>query len=201
MTRHSEEDPKKSKVKIKQGAEEKGHGENEPIECIDAETTVTEKDLQARLTEKEKEAAANYDKYVRAVAELDNYKKIAAREKSDVIKYANENILKDILPILDNLDRALDHAAKGQDTESLTEGLRIIRGQLMSALEKYGVTGIESVNNEFDPNIHESLQRIQITEGEDNKVVEEFEKGYLLHNRLLRPAKVSVSKCIDKKEE
>ncbi len=183
MSKHSEEN-KKNGTKAAGEAPEK-----KPVE-----TEENIKELQARLAEKEKEAASHYDKYVRALAELDNYKKHAAREKADLIKYSNENIIKDILPILDSLDRALDHAETTKDIEKFIEGLKIIHGQLLNCLEKYGVKKVETVGQEFDPNIHEAIQSVESSEHESNKVVEEFEKGYLLNDRLLKAAKVSVSK-------
>ena len=150
--------------------------------------------LSAQLAEKEKEAAANYDKYVRSVAELENFKRHAAREKADLIKYGNENIIKDILPVLDSLDRALEHAETTKEIESLIKGLKIIYGQLVNCLEKFGVKRIETIGQEFDPNVHEAIQRVEDSEHEDNQVVAEFEKGYLLNDRLLKAAKVSVAK-------
>jgi molecular chaperone GrpE len=152
------------------------------------------KALQDKLAEKEKEATGHHDKYVRALAELENYKKFAAREKADLLKFGNENIVKDILPCLDNLDRALDHADKTQDVEKLVDGLKMIQGQLLCCLEKHGVQKIECVGQDFDPNLHEAIQSIETDDQEDNKVMDEYQKGYLLNNRLLKAAKVSVSK-------
>jgi len=98
-----------------------------------------EDDLSAKLQEKEKEATDNYDKYVRAVAELENYKKRALRERTDSIKYGNENIIKDILPLVDNLDRALQHTGNSGDFEAFKEGLKMLQDQLLCTLEKHGV--------------------------------------------------------------
>lgn len=151
-------------------------------------------DLVMKLKEKEKEAAGNLDKYMRAVAELENYKKRAAKEKAESIKYGNENLLKDILPLADSLDRACKHACNSEDFETFKTGLKLLQDQLCCCLEKHGVGKIEAVGKDFDPNIHEALLQVNTEELEDNKVVDEFEKGYLLNSRLLRPAKVSVSK-------
>ncbi len=153
-----------------------------------------EPDLQAQLEEKQKEAAANYDKYLRAVADLDNYKKRAARERADYIKYANENILKDLLSVLDNLERAREHAANSRDFDSFLEGLDLIQGQFKDLLARHGVETVETKDREFDPNVHEAVMRVPGTAENDNKIVEEFQRGYILNGRLLRPAKVSVAK-------
>lgn len=158
------------------------------------ETDAGEADLRAQLEEKQKEAGENYDKYLRAVADLDNYKKRAARERADYIKYANENILKDLLSVLDNMERAREHAATSRDFDSFLEGLDLIQGQFRDLLTRYGVETVETKGREFDPNLHEAVMRVPANDENENKIVEEFEKGYILNGRLLRPAKVSVAK-------
>jgi len=153
-----------------------------------------DQDLPAKYLEKEKEAKENYEKYLRSVAELENYKKFAAKERADLIRYNNESIIRDLLPILDSLDRALDHAGTSKDVSAFVEGVRMIQEQLLNRLEKYGVRKIEAAGKEFDPNIHEALLQVESDTHEDNHVVTEFEKGYLLNDRLLKPAKVSVAR-------
>lgn len=157
-----------------------------------------EKDLSARLAEKEKEAAENYDRFLRAFAELDNYKKRVAKERVDLVKYANETIIKDMLPILDSLDRALEHAGNAEGFNAFIEGIQLVRDQFYGCLKNHGVERIEAKGKDFDPNFHEAVLQIESEECEENKIVEEFEKGYTLNGRLLRPAKVSVSKSIKK---
>lgn len=154
-----------------------------------------EEDIMLKLQEKEKEGLQNYDRYLRAVAELDNYRKRAAREKADAIKYGNENLIKDILPLMDSLDRAVEHASCNQDDfEAFRKGLELIRSQFQSCLQKYGVEQVDTTGSEFDPNFHEALMQVESENHENNQVVQELEKGYLLNGRLLRPAKVSVCK-------
>jgi len=158
------------------------------------EKVVGENDLTARLEEKEKEAAENYDKYIRTVAELENYKKRAAKEKADSIRYGNENLIKDILPLVDSMDRALQHADNSGDFEAFKKGLKLLQDQLLCSLEKHGVQKIDCVDKTFDPNVHEALFQVESDAHEENTIVDELEKGYLLSGRLLRPAKVSVCK-------
>jgi molecular chaperone GrpE len=160
----------------------------------ESQDTTKSEDTMMKLKEKEKEAAENFDKYMRAVAELENYNKRAAKEKAESIKYGNENLLKDILPLADSLDRACRHACTSEDFEAFKAGLKLLQDQLCCCLEKHGVEKIEVVGKDFDPNVHEALLQVNTEEHGDNKVVDEFEKGYLLNSRLLRPAKVSVSK-------
>jgi molecular chaperone GrpE len=155
-------------------------------------------DLKVMLEEKEKEVADNYDKYLRAVAELDNYKKRAAKERLDILKYGKEDVIKDILPFIDSLDRALEHAEGNTDINAFKEGLKLIQDQLLGSLKKHGVERIECAGQEFDPNFHEAMMQVDSQQHEDNKVINEYERGYLLNGRLLRPSKVSVCKKINK---
>jgi len=157
-------------------------------------------DMQNRLAVKEKEAAENYDKYVRALAEFDNYKKRSAKEKADLVKFGNEALLRDILPIVDNLDRALKHAEDSCNFESFKKGLELLRTQLICSLEKHGIEAIDCANKTFDPNVHEAMMQVDSEAHESNQIVDELEKGYLLHGRLLRPSKVSVCKRSEAKE-
>jgi molecular chaperone GrpE len=165
-----------------------------------ADSVLQNTDLQVKLEEKEKEAASNYDKYVRAVAELDNYKKRAAKEKQDTIKYGKEDVIKDILPFVDSLDRALEHAESNTDINSFKEGLKLIQDQLLCSLKKHGVERIECAGQDFDPNFHEAMMKVDSEQHDENKIVNEYERGYLLNGRLLRPSKVSVCKKINNKE-
>lgn len=153
-------------------------------------------DLMKRLEDAERRAVENYDKYLRAVAELENYKKRAAKEKAEAIAYGNENIIKDVLPILDSLDRATEHACNTGDMVAFKEGFKLVKDQLLACLGKHGVEKIETVGAEFDPNLHDALLQVESEEHGNNKVIEEFEKGYLFKGRLLKPAKVSVGRSI-----
>jgi molecular chaperone GrpE len=158
-----------------------------------------EEDLMIKLQETERKASENYDKYVRVAAELDNYKKRALREKADAIKYGNDNLLRDILPLVDSLDRAMEHACNSDDFDTFKKGLKMLQEQLLCCLQKHGVVQIESVGRDFDPNVHEAMMQVESDEHKESKVVGEFERGYLLNGRLLRPAKVSV--CRRSKKE
>ncbi|MCX7816525.1 MAG: nucleotide exchange factor GrpE [Syntrophales bacterium] len=151
-------------------------------------------ELQEKLKQKEKEAAENYDKYLRALADLENYKKRSAREKAEVIKFGQENLIRDMLPVLDSLDRAIEQSEKTENFAAFKEGLKMVRSQMMSCLAKYGVEPIDCLNCYFDPNYHEALAQVESEHHEENEIVEEYQKGYLLNGRLLRPAKVAICK-------
>lgn len=151
-------------------------------------------DLMVKLEEAEKKAAENYDKYLRSVAEFDNYRKRSIREKADAINYGNEKLLQDFLPLLDGIDRAIEQSEKAGDIESFKTGLRMIRDHFFNCLKKNGVEPIEALKKDFDPNLHEAVFQVDSPDHEHNEVVNEFEKGFLLNGRLLRPARVSVCK-------
>jgi molecular chaperone GrpE len=150
--------------------------------------------LRKELEEKEKEAKDNLDRFLRVAADLENYKKRAAREKEDYLKFANEDLIKAILPAIDNLERAVNHSEKAVDLQSLVAGVKLTIQQLLQSLNKFGLSSIESVGKPFDPAVHEAMMVVETDQHEPNQVVEEFHKGYLLHERLIRPAGVSVSK-------
>ncbi|MFO7568303.1 MAG: nucleotide exchange factor GrpE [Smithellaceae bacterium] len=149
--------------------------------------------LQEALEAKEKEALENYDRYMRTLADLDNYRKRAAREKADTLKYGKEDVIRDILPFVDSLDRALDHT-DSQDAQAFRDGIALIQDQLLCCLKKHGVEKIESAGAVFDPNFHEALMQVDSADHQDNQVVSEMEKGYLLNGRLIRPSRVCVCK-------
>jgi molecular chaperone GrpE len=150
--------------------------------------------LRKELEEKGKEAKDNLDRFLRVAADLENYKKRAAREKEDYLKFANEELIKAILPVIDNLERAVNHSEKAVDLQSLVAGVKLTIQQLLQSLNKFGLSSIESVGKPFDPAVHEAMMVVETDQHEPNQVVEEFHKGYLLHDRLIRPAGVSVSK-------
>jgi Molecular chaperone GrpE (heat shock protein) len=188
------------KIKKEHIAKQSQAASGSPDEVIAGGAPLEINDLKAKLEDKEKEAAANYDKYLRTVAELDNYKKRAAKEKIDTIKYGNEEIIRDILPFVDSLDRAMEQTG-GSDVEAFKDGIKLIREQLLCCLKKYGLERIESAGLDFDPNFHEAMMQIHSDEHEENKIVNEIAKGYLLNGRLLRPSKVCVCKKINKEND
>ena len=166
---------------------------SEPVDVVEEAADTETENLKEALEAKEKEAKENYDRYLRTVAELDNYKKRAARDKADILKYGKEDLVKDILPFLDSLDRALTHA-DSNDAQAFKSGITLIQDQLLGCLKKHGVERIESAGADFDPNFHEALMQMDSAEHRDNQVVSEMEKGYLLNGRLIRPSRVCVCK-------
>jgi molecular chaperone GrpE len=199
---------KEKKKNQEQSGSEKGHQEKllesvgEELHLhLEEERREKEKEieeLKKKVEEKEKEAKEHYDRLLRVAADLENYKKRAVKEKEEWIKFANEDLIKAILPFIDNLERAVNHAEKVADTGVMIEGVRLTVQQLLKTLGKFGVSLIESVGKPFDPAMHEAMFVVKTDKHEPNQVVEELQKGYLLYDRLLRPATVSVSKPPEK---
>lgn len=150
--------------------------------------------LRQRLEAKEQEAKNNYERLLRQAAELENFKKRTTREREESIRFANEALIKDLLPVVDNLERAVAHAQGGGNDKPLVEGVEMVIRGILDVFTKYGVTQIEAIGQAFDPIKHEAMAQVETEEHEPNTVVEEHHKGYLLHSRLLRPALVSVAK-------
>ncbi len=149
----------------------------------------------------QEEAEKYEDLYLRSTADLENVKKRLEREKDSIVKFANEDLVKDLLPVLDNTERAIDHTgADSSDQEGFLEGLRLIHQSLKSVLEKFGVKPVIALSEKFDPEYHEAVMQEENPDAEDGTVLVEVQKGYLLKDRLLRPAMVVVSKkpAIDK---
>jgi molecular chaperone GrpE len=155
-----------------------------------------EQDLAAALEEARGKLQESEEKILRLAADFDNTKKRLERERDISLKYAEENILKELLPGMDNIERAMAQAQESNSIESLLQGVELTRDGLMATLEKFGVKAIESVGEVFDPNIHEALAMEETDKMEPNKVLREFQKGYFYKDRLLRPAKVIVSKPV-----
>ena len=143
------------------------------------------------------------DRWLRATADLDNFKKRAAKEREDWTRYSQEKLLKDFIVILDNLERAIDHFETGRKRddpevpEALVEGIRMTQRLFLTTLERYGVTPIDAVNRPFDPASHDAMMQVESDEHDPNTVIQEAERGYYLHDRLLRPTKVIVSKTTE----
>ena len=151
-------------------------------------------DLRQQLAAKEIEAKNNFDRQLRQAAELENYKKRSVRDRDDAARYANEMLLKDLLPVVDNLERAVAHASGGGNGKPLVEGVEMVLRSLLDTLAKHGVSQMIAVGQSFDPAKHEAIAQVESEDHEPNSVVEELHKGYLLRERLLRPALVSVAK-------
>jgi len=160
-----------------------------PAQIIQEELTR----LRQALEEKTREAEAAHGRYLRALAELDNTRKRAQREREEYLRFANESLLRELLPVLDNFDRAIRGARMSGVPEVFVAGLGLMQRDLLRVLEKFGVTPFSSVGEPFNPERHEAVARVLATDHPEMTVVEETLRGYLLNGRVLRTAKVTVA--------
>jgi molecular chaperone GrpE len=173
------------------------------IENLDAlsqdTTSATEEasqvsELQQALTAKAEELKSLNDKYLRLAAEFDNYKRLVQRDQRDQIRFGNEQLLKELLPVIDNLERAIKASQEGGSSDALIQGVELTLKQLTGALTRFHVTPIQTVGQLFNPATHHSVTSVASKKVPEQHVVEEFQRGYLLHDRILRAAMVSVSR-------
>ncbi len=154
--------------------------------------------LREALEAKSREADEQRDRHLRAVAEFDNARKRAAREREEYTRYANESLVRELLPVLDNFERALQAARGEPGAAAVTSGVELIQRELMRVLEKAGVTAFASVGQPFDPARHDAVARVPAGPGRpEGTVVDETARGYLLNGRVLRPAMVTVAMAPD----
>jgi len=159
------------------------------------------KALEEKLDSVEQEAKDNYDRWLRVSAEFENYQKRAAREMNDFRKFANENFVKAMLPVVDNLDRAIELSSNDKHAESsMLEGVRMTLKEILKVFEQFNVKPFESLGKIFDPSLHQAVMQEETEAHPENSVAKELQKGYMMHDRLLRPAMVVVSKTKTKPE-
>jgi molecular chaperone GrpE len=183
---------------IEIASEHQGDVTSEPHEDqVPAETT-PEEEIENRLQEAEQKAQDNYDRLLRVSAEFDNYKKRTAREMQDVAKYANEKLAGDLLTVVDNLERAIDSATSqcGAD-DPVVQGVSLVLEEVIKILDRHHVKPIKAFGEPFDPTLHQAMMQEASQEYPPNTVVREMQKGYLIHDRLLRPSLVAVSTAAD----
>ena len=151
--------------------------------------------LCAELEETRAKLAETDDRFLRLQAEFENFRKRGVREREEALRYGHQNLVKDLLATVDNLERAIDHAAGGDEEglEGVVQGVELVHRELLSALGKYGVSSIEALAEPFDPNVHEAMGQVPSEASPPNTVVQVLEKGYSVHDRLIRPAKVMIS--------
>ena len=197
---------KKIKINIDSDEEAKNETADEPAaeddkslesKTEDANSAEAEnflKEMEAKLEAKEEEAKETYDRLLRVTADFENYKKRSSREMEDFRKYANQSLLKEMLSVVDNLELAINSSNEEKNTDkSLIEGLNLTLNEILRVFEKFNVKPIEAQGQTFDPAYHEAVMREETDDYPENSVISEFQKGYLIHDRLLRPAMVVVA--------
>jgi molecular chaperone GrpE len=177
---------------------EKNDAQDIPAEEIKAEKEAIYPDeiekFKNQLQEKDKELKDTLDRLLRVRADFDNYQKRAKKERQEFEKFASEGLIKNLLHVMDNLERAINSANETGDVAPLVKGIEMTIKQFKDTLKNAGLKEIASVGETFDPSKHEAIKLITEHEEAENKIVEEYEKGYLLHERVIRPSKVGVAK-------
>jgi molecular chaperone GrpE len=162
-------------------------------DCTSAEDRGVIEELQLALTAKAEEAKSLNDKYLRLAAEFDNYKRLIQRDQRDQIRFGNESLLKELLPVVDNLERAIKASHEGGNNKALIQGVDLTLKQLTGALSRFHVTPVQTIGQPFDPAMHQAVVSIASEKVPAQHVLDELQRGYLLHDRILRAAMVSVS--------
>ena len=172
-----------------------GQGEQEPLMTVEV-GSITSEQLQ-ELKDRAAKADENWERLLRTTADLDNFKKRAAREKQDATKYANESLLQKLVSVLDNFDMALAAAqnTKSDGVQQLQAGINMIHQQLKKVLVEAGLEEVDASGKAFDPNLHEAVSQQETAEAPEGQIVQQLRKGYKLRDRLLRPAGVVVAKA------
>ena len=191
------------KISIKNGTDQElSEDAIHPDERTDLDHADDIQSLKEKLKITEEEAKNNYDRYLRLAAEFDNFKKRASREKDEFRKYANESIIQELLPVADNLERAIQ-AIKDDDSvnDLVLEGISMTLKEILKVFEKFKVTPIEALGEPFDPAFHQAVLQEETDIHPENTVLNELQKGYTIHDRLLRPSMVVVSKSATKEND
>ena len=199
MSKKDNKEAKVEEVKEEPVVDTSSEAVETPVEENSKESKDSAEDKIAELEKKIEELSASNadlkDQMIRRQAETENYRKRLARDKEEAVQFANSRLISDILPFLDNLDRALAAAKNGGNTEKLVEGIEMAQSQFLTNLDKdWGLKVIDAVGKEFDPQMHEACMVTVDDSLEHETVLEDFIKGYTLHDRVLRPSKVRIGK-------
>ena len=177
---------------------DKSEIETQIDEDVDMESVVP---FEAEFAKLKTEYEEKYDQMLRKIAEYDNAKKRAERRAEESSKYAVEGVIKDVIPVIDSVERAIESTKESKDFDALSEGVQLIHKQLLDSLQRRNVNAIDAIGVNFDPTRHEAIMHVESEEVLENVVIEEYQRGYILHERVIRPSMVSVSKGKPEKVE
>jgi molecular chaperone GrpE len=197
-------EPEEAEIKVEVETPPEQPAEEEIEAASEEDTGPTRAELLATCNELRQKVKDTRDRMLRIAADADNTRKRALKDRKEAQKYGQEKLFRDLLPVLDNLERTLEHVPDEADdpvVTSLREGLEMILRQFQETLAKHHLTGFSAAGEKFDPNLHEALNRTPTDEAEPGTVVAEMQRGYKLHDRLLRPALVSVACRPDESQE
>jgi molecular chaperone GrpE len=177
-----------SEIPEEENAREDGEDQGVALEKM------TKAQLLDKAIEFQETAEKNFDLYVRSLADIENLKKRFQKEKSDLCKFSNESLIKQLLTVVDNLEKAIAHSDNEESLEAIREGIKLTLKGLMDILKSSGLESVDAMNQSFDPNFHEAVSEQEDGSVKPGTVIQELQKGYILNQRLIRPAMVIVSK-------
>ncbi len=187
---------------IRMARQHKNNDDEVPVENVEADESQNEHSdevidevagLHSHIEKLEAEAAEQKDNYLRTLAEFQNYRRRNEEQRGEIVQMANVDLIKGILPVLDNFERALIASEQSQSYEALINGVQLTLKQLSTFFQKSGIVPIETIGKEFDPSVHEAVIRDEESELPENSIVAELQKGYTMHGRVIRPAMVKVA--------
>jgi len=191
----------KIKIKVKEDLKEERKERSEKMAKKDIHkekdapsAKMTKTELLKKIEELQESAKKNYDLYIRSQADIDNVKKRFQKEKEDLARYSNELLIKQLLPVIDSLKKAIDHSQDEKSTDAMREGVELTLKGLIDTLEKAGLEKVKAMGEPFDPNFHEAISEQEDNTKESGIVIKELQNGYILNQRLIRPALVIVNK-------
>jgi molecular chaperone GrpE len=190
MEKESQHDPQEDHSEIPDEVNDQEDVEEQEVP-LDKMTKVQ---LLDKAIEFQKTAGENFDLYVRSQAEMENLKKRFQKEKSDLCKFSNESLIKQLLSVVDNLEKAIAHSGNEESLEALREGIKLTLKGLMDTLKSAGLESVDAIYQSFDPNFHQAVSEQEDSSVKHGTVIQELQKGYILNQRLIRPAMVIVSK-------
>lgn len=174
--------------------------EDSPDQADATEGTEGTENIETKLETSEKAEKEAYDRFLRVSADFENFKKRSARERADFRKYANETLIRELLPVVDNLERALSSTVDNGNADGFVEGVDLTLREILKVFERFVVKPVEAIGKPFDPTFHQAVMREETDDQPDNTILRELQKGYTIHDRLLRPTMVVVSKIAAKEE-
>lgn len=203
MSKHKDQKPRHETAEWSLGHEERKDSPDDPaqnpIELHPDDSSASQSselaELREQIANKDKEIADLKDKYLRALADTENIRKRMRQQSEDSVRLQRENLLRELLPITDNLERAVEAARGGGNGKPIVEGVEMVLRSLLDFLRAHGVTPREAVGEPFDPQFHEAVDHVESVEHPPNTVISEFHRGYQVGDRVLRPARVAVAKA------
>ncbi len=190
-------DLQEKEEKLDEAPGEKGHRHKHEDHKKKKKNENLPDEIKKELEEKDAKIRSLEERILYMQADFENFKKMKIKERHDTIKFGNETLIKELLPVLDNLELALKHSESTEDYKGIHDGVKLILSEFIKVLEKAGIKSVEAIGQKFDPNFHEALFQEEHEEMEPDTVVSELQRGYLLNDRLLRASRVGVSKKPD----